>query len=130
MLLVADYTLLVGALNPELFNTIESIAIDGVIQSQSWVPFGDTLLYATHGARSVVCAGTYIKVIAGRTDFSNSGCIPEVQDIDTISESVRSGGSLVGGGAEYPVVIIVNNIVYMFGGYNYQMVAGGYFNLW
>eukprot|EP01084_Bolivina_argentea_P118942 210969_1 len=111
--------------NWEVFDSIESLSIVSDPSTNSWIKSNEILLHPTAGARAVITTD-YIVIIGGYSDYYNqNNVLNEIQLIDIVSGVVQSGGYL-----SYSVsqtsAIIVNNIMYSFGGQNHN----GYLDKW
>eukprot|EP01083_Nonionella_stella_P164100 542151_1 len=97
-------------------NTIETLDVSDMssIQTQQWQYFGDTLNTARGGTR-VVSRGSEIVVIGGQDNADVR--VSDVHIIDTNSGQIYVGGQLAFG-VSYAASIIVDSMLYVFGGYS------------
>ena len=100
----------------EYFSSIESLYIgDDLIDiaNQQWGYINGSLSTAVRGSRSAVY-GDNIIVFDG---WDGDGYPTDINVIDTVTNTVKTDGSLATG-LSHSAVIIVNNILYGFGGFD------------
>ena len=107
------------------FKSIEYLDISdmSIIGTKSWMDNPSNLTYPAMYLRSVAYHD-FIYVIGGL--MSGGGLVSKTQIINTVTNSVSLGASFYDDGLAEASVVIINNVIYAFGG----RISGGIFNIY